>query len=192
MAIINSYFNSPEIDPTVPEWAKASSKPSYTASEVGAVTSSELSSLSTKVNSLQTTVNNLASAGNLKVGTFTWNWYGSGSTYDIKTYTFNPGVKMVYLATILRDGVRRHELFPCMYRDDYYGTTYMSNRVLTPNSGKNYFKYMQAGALDEIEMPYSDRYYETNFSLSSDGKTLTCQADGYEENTYYITGFYLY
>ena len=35
---ISSYT---ETDPTVPSWAKASSKPSYTASEVGAIPTSE-------------------------------------------------------------------------------------------------------------------------------------------------------
>ena len=51
--------NYTETDPTVPSWAKNSSKPSYTASEVGAATASELTTLKSTVTSLQTTVTNL-------------------------------------------------------------------------------------------------------------------------------------
>ena len=41
----DSGFISQELDPTVPSWAKQSTKPTYTAAEVGATTTSDVNSL---------------------------------------------------------------------------------------------------------------------------------------------------
>lgn len=47
---VDAEFIKSETDPTVPSWAKASSKPSYTASEVGAVASSYITAVNTADN----------------------------------------------------------------------------------------------------------------------------------------------
>ena len=41
------------VDPTVPEWAKQSTKPTYTASEVGALTSEDLTEQTFEIPDLQ-------------------------------------------------------------------------------------------------------------------------------------------
>lgn len=49
-AVQTSELSSLETDPTVPSWAKAANKPSYTASEVGAATSSDLATIAGMLN----------------------------------------------------------------------------------------------------------------------------------------------
>lgn len=41
------------VDPTVPEWAKQSTKPTYTASEIGALTSEDLTEQTFEIPDLQ-------------------------------------------------------------------------------------------------------------------------------------------
>lgn len=52
-----------ETDPTVPAWAKAESKPTYTASEVGALPSNGTAAAATKLATARTIRTNLASTG---------------------------------------------------------------------------------------------------------------------------------
>ncbi|MBR4616874.1 MAG: hypothetical protein IKO55_14790, partial [Kiritimatiellae bacterium] len=49
-SVQKSELSSLETDPTVPSWAKAANKPSYTASEVGAATSSDLATIAGMLN----------------------------------------------------------------------------------------------------------------------------------------------
>lgn len=60
-AVQTSELSSLETDPTVPSWAKAANKPSYTASEVGAAPSSLTSAVSSLSNNV-VTVSNLIAA----------------------------------------------------------------------------------------------------------------------------------
>lgn len=65
----DSGFLTEETDPTVPDWAKAENKPTYTASEVGAATAADITAA---VNAVEIGGRNLLydSTGNLKKG---WN-----------------------------------------------------------------------------------------------------------------------
>lgn len=56
----------PEVDPTVPSWAKQPKKPTYTASEVGAPTTQQFNTLSVQVTDNTDNID-LALQGNLKV-----------------------------------------------------------------------------------------------------------------------------
>lgn len=80
-----------ETDPTVSSWAKAKTKPTYTASEVGAYSSSDGKSLATKVTSNETAIAKKAEKSDLDTVTAvvqTWESFldGSNVVFSITNY----------------------------------------------------------------------------------------------------------
>lgn len=74
--------NYVETDPTVPAWAKASSKPSYTAAEVGATPASHASDSGVHVTSTEKTEwSSKAEAPKKVTISFSTSWTASGSNY---------------------------------------------------------------------------------------------------------------
>ena len=73
-----------ETDPTVPAWAKASSKPTYTASEVGALPDTTV--IPSKVSDLENDAGYMAGMTILSYGSSTWNDFISA--YDDKKVVY--------------------------------------------------------------------------------------------------------
>lgn len=73
-----------ETDPTVPAWAKASTKPTYTASEVGALP--DTTAIPTKVSDLENDAGYMAGMTILSYGSSTWNDFISA--YDDKKVVY--------------------------------------------------------------------------------------------------------
>ncbi len=100
-----------ETDPTVPAWAKKSTKPTYTASEVGAYSSSDGKSLAAKVSANETAIAKKASTedlANVTAVVQTWESFLDGSNVVFSITNYLSGAYSTETAKLrileLRDG----------------------------------------------------------------------------------------
>ena len=114
---INSYT---ETDPTVPAWAKAATKPTYTAAEVGITTTTSVTSGSSA----------LVTSGGV---------YTALSNIDVDGYVPIDGGTME--GTLIADSVSTADLTMAQVRNIYAGTVDMEDGVSELTAGALYLVY---------------------------------------------------
>ena len=163
-----------ETDPTVPSWAKASSKPSYTASEVGAAASSHTHGNITNGGDITATAPTIASGDQIIINDNSASKITNGPTFDGSTTTKALTPKGTW-ETFLKSYTETDPTVPSWAKASSKPSYTASEVGAVPTSrtvnGKALSANITLSASDVSALPSSTSILSTSPTLSSTGLT---------------------
>ena len=163
-----------ESDPTVPAWAKAASKPTYTASDVGAATSTDISTAIANAGHLTQTAADAAYYPKTSGDAWSSYWDGDDVRVTVTNYDSAANLPSLYLEQRTNETAQATNSFKTVWREmahweQFLGTNWSWR---TEWSGFQAWKTAVAAELDEK----ADRawgYYDSHTgNYSPDGYTM--------------------
>lgn len=165
-----------ETDPTVPSWAKASSKPSYTASEVGAAASSHAHGNITSGGDITATAPTIASGDQIIINDNSASKITNGPTFDGSTTTKALTPKGTW-ETFLKSYTETDPTVPSWAKASSKPSYTASEVGAVPTSrtvnGKALSSDITLSASDVSALPSSTSILSTTPTLSSTGLSVT-------------------
>lgn len=190
-----------ETDPTVPAWAKASTKPTYTASEVGLGNVGNFKAVSTVASQGLSTTEKTNARNNIGAGTSSFSGsytdltnkptipnYSAGTNISISNNTINAKGLPVGSGTVttLSNLPVTNRLVVATISTNQ-STVSISNGVTSLTAGCELHVIIKASAAVTVTLPTSNPY----INMSSD-TTLSIDANGYAEINFVSDGTKIY